>query len=214
MPRFAPHPDRRPAIVTGASAGIGAATAAVLAAAGHPVALGARRVAVMQEIVDSIDGEAVALPLDLADPSSIKSFVASAEDALGPIEVLVSNAGHTTLNRGVEASPAEFAEQVQVNLSGPQELISLVAPGMVQRGRGDLVFVTTDALGAPRPGMAAYQSAKWGFEGLARVTQMELEGSGVRVSIVRPGTDGDRDGNRMGSERRSRRCSGSGRASA
>jgi NADP-dependent 3-hydroxy acid dehydrogenase YdfG len=187
MPRFAEHPKRRPAIVTGASSGIGAATALALAAAGHPVALGARRVERLEELVSTIDGEAVALRLDLADSASIKDFVAGAEEALGPIEVLVSNAGETALGRGITTPAAEFAEQVQVNLSGPQELVARIAPGMVERGRGDLVFVTTDALTQPRPGMAAYQAAKWGLEGLARVTSMELEGTGVRTSIVRPG---------------------------
>lgn len=190
MPRFAPHPGTRPAIVTGASSGIGAATAVALANAGHPVALGARRVDRLESIVEEIrlaGGDAVALHLDLADGASIKDFAAGAEEALGPIEVLVSNAGHTALNRAVEATPDEFAQQVHVNLSGPQELVGRIAPGMVERGRGDLLFVTTDALHAPRPGMAAYQSAKWGLEGLARLAQMELEGTGVRVSIVRPG---------------------------
>ncbi len=190
MPRFAPHPERRPAVVTGASSGIGGATARALAAAGHPVVAGARRVERLDELVSEITasgGEAVASRLDLADAASIKDFASAAEDAFGPIEVLVSNAGDTALGRAIEMTPEEFAEQVQVNLSGPQELIGRIAPGMVERGRGDLVFVTTDALTAPRPGMAAYQSAKWGFEGLARLAQMELEGTGVRVSIVRPG---------------------------
>jgi NADP-dependent 3-hydroxy acid dehydrogenase YdfG len=200
MPRFASHPQRRPAIVTGASSGIGAATAFALAAAGHPVALGARRVDKLRELVSSIDGEAVALPLDLADPVSIKDFVASAQDALGEIEVLVSNAGDTTLGRGIDTSPADFAEQMQVNLSGPHELIGLIAPRMVERGRGDLVFVTTDALTQPRPGMAAYQSAKWGLEGLARVIRMELEGTGVRTSIVRPGPTATEMGAKWDSE--------------
>jgi NADP-dependent 3-hydroxy acid dehydrogenase YdfG len=204
MPRFSEHPDRRPAIVTGASSGIGAATAVALAANGHPVALGARRVEPMQQIAERITadgGEAVAIALDLNDPSTIKSFVAAAEDALGAIEILVSNAGHTTLNRAVEAGEAEFAEQVQTNLLGPQALIAIVAPQMVERGRGDLVFVTTDALTSPRPGMAAYQSAKWGFEGLARLAQMELEGTGVRTSIVRPGPTGTEMGKTWDGER-------------
>jgi NAD(P)-dependent dehydrogenase (short-subunit alcohol dehydrogenase family) len=199
VPRFAPHPDRRPAVVTGASSGIGAATALALAAAGHPVALGARRVERCESLVEEIrlhDGDAVALHLDLSDPGSIKDFAAGATEALGPTEVLVSNAGDTSLGRGIDTSPGDFAEQIQVNLSGPQELVGLLAPPMVERGRGDLVFVTTDALTMPRPGMAAYQSAKWGLEGLARVTEMELEGTGVRVSIVRPGPTATEMGDR------------------
>jgi NADP-dependent 3-hydroxy acid dehydrogenase YdfG len=60
-------------------------------------------------------------------------------------------------------------------------------PGMVERRRGDVVFVTSDVVGNPRPSMSSYVTSKWGLEGLARTMQMELEGSGVRASIVRPG---------------------------
>jgi NADP-dependent 3-hydroxy acid dehydrogenase YdfG len=188
-PRFAPHPDRRPAVVTGASSGIGAATAAELAANGHPVVLGARRVDRCEEVAARIradGGEASAARLDLADPASIKDF-ASACEVFGPVEVLVSNAGDPQLGHAHEMAPDDFAQQVQVNLVGVQQLVALIAPGMVDRHRGDLIFVTTDSFTAPRPGMAAYVAAKWGVEGLARIMQMELEGTGVRVSVVRPG---------------------------
>ena len=189
MPRFAAHPERRPAVVTGASSGIGAATATALARAGHPVVLGARRDERCEQIASKIradGGEATTAHLDLADPASIKDFAQQAA-AFGDVEVLVSNAGNTQLGRGIEIPTDEFAHQVQVNLVGAQQLVSLIAPAMVERGRGDLVFVTTDGLHSPRTGMAAYLSAKWGLEGLARILQMELEGTGVRVSIVRPG---------------------------
>jgi NAD(P)-dependent dehydrogenase (short-subunit alcohol dehydrogenase family) len=189
MPRFAPHPDRRPAVVTGASSGIGAATALALAAEGHPVVLGARRVERCEEVAERIrrdGGEAGVARLDLGEPASIKDFAAAC-DAFGPVEVLVSNAGDPQLGHGIEMTPDEFAQQVQVNFLGVQHVVSLIAPGMVDRHRGDLVFVTTDSFTAPRPGMAAYVAAKWGLEGLARILQMELEGTGVRVSVVRPG---------------------------
>lgn len=182
--------DQGPAVVTGASSGIGEATARALGAAGHPVALGARRVdrceAIATEIV-AAGGRAVGLALDLTDPLSAKDFAAAAENAFGSIEVVVSNAGDVTLGTGVEMSPDEFARQLEVNLIGAQRLVSLIAPGMVDRQRGDIVFVTTDAVAEPRPRMASYVAAKSGLEGLARTMQLELEGSGVRVSIVRPG---------------------------
>ncbi|HZU47003.1 MAG TPA: SDR family NAD(P)-dependent oxidoreductase, partial [Mycobacterium sp.] len=98
MPRFEPHPQRRPAIVAGASSGIGAATAVELAARGFPVALGARRVEKCEQIVDQIQkqgGEAVALHLDVTDPESVKGFVHRATEQLGEIELLVAGAGDT-----------------------------------------------------------------------------------------------------------------------
>ncbi len=192
MARFAPHPRRRPAIVTGASSGIGAATAVALAQAGHPVVLGARRAQRCEEIAGEIrshGGEAVAVLLDLADPGSIKDFAGSAA-IFGPVEVLVANAGDTQLGHGITTPPGDFALQIQVNLLGTQQLVSHIAPSMVDRHRGDLVFVTTDGVHSPRPGMAAYLTAKAGLEGYARILQMELEGTGVRASIVRPGPTG------------------------
>ena len=90
------QPDRRPAIVSGASSGIGAATAAALAAAGHPVALGARRVEKCEEVAAAIrdqGGEAVTHPLDLHESESVAAFAKAVTADLGDIEVVVSNAG-------------------------------------------------------------------------------------------------------------------------
>ncbi|HEY7488676.1 MAG TPA: SDR family oxidoreductase [Streptosporangiaceae bacterium] len=190
MPRFEPHPQRRPAVVTGASSGIGAATAVRLAAAGHPVALGARRVDRCEELAERIrkdGGEALAHPLDVADGDSVGAFVAAAEGALGPIEVVVSGAGDLDSARVYELSPADFLAQVQVHLVGAHRLVSGLVPAMVERRRGDIVLVSSDVVRAPRTRMGAYVAAKNGIEGMARALQMELEGTGVRASIVRPG---------------------------
>lgn len=190
MPRFDPHPERRPAIVTGASAGIGAATARALAAAGHPVILAARRAdrldALAREITDA-GGEAAALTLDLADPTSIDSFARSAADLLGPVDVVVSNAGEVVPHTALDAAPEAFATAVHVNLLGAQRLLATLGPPMVARGHGDIVFVTSDVVVRPRTHMSSYVAAKAGLEGLARAMQMELEGTGVRVGMVRPG---------------------------
>jgi len=189
MPRFQPHPERRPAIVTGASSGIGAATALALAAAGHPVALGARRTDRLDDLAAKIvadGGEAIAVALDLTDDASIRGFVRRTEDGLGPIEVLVSNAGDVQPIT-TTADPAEFARQMQVNLLGAQALVHEVVPKMVQRHRGDVVFVTSEVAHSPRTHMAAYVASKAGLEGFAAAMAMECEGTGVRVGIVRPG---------------------------
>jgi NAD(P)-dependent dehydrogenase (short-subunit alcohol dehydrogenase family) len=84
-------------------------------------------------------------------------------------------------------TPEEFAHQVQVNLLGAHRLVQRLGPPMVERRRGDIVFVTSDVVRVPRTYMAAYVTSKHALEGLARAMQMELEGTGVRVSIVRPG---------------------------
>ena len=184
------RPDRRPAVVTGASSGIGAATALTLAAAGHPVALGARRVDRCEELAARIradGGEAVAHPLDVTDTGSVRAFAKAVTADLGDVEVVVSNAGTVAPGAIHEVDPERFAREVDLNLVGAQRLVRAFVPGMVERHRGDIVFVSSDVAVRPRPFRSAYAAAKWGLEGLAHAMQMELEGTGVRASIVRPG---------------------------
>jgi len=190
MPRFEPHPKRRPAIVAGASSGIGAAAAIELAAHGFPVALGARRVEKCQEFADRIradGGEAVAVPLDVTDPESVKGFVHRATEELGDIEVLVAGAGDTIFGRLHEISTESFESQVQIHLIGANRLATAVLPGMVERQRGDLIFVGSDVALRQRPHMGAYGAAKAALAAMVTNLQMELEGTGVRASIVHPG---------------------------
>jgi NAD(P)-dependent dehydrogenase (short-subunit alcohol dehydrogenase family) len=190
MPRFEPHPARRPAIVAGASSGIGAATATELAAHGFPVALGARRVEKLDELVTAIradGGEAVAFPLDITDPDSVKTFVAQAIDSIGEIELLVSGAGDMFPGRIHEISTDAFLSQIQIHLVGANRLATSVLPDMVKRRRGDVIFVGSDVALRQRPHMGAYGAAKAGLVAMVSNLQMELEGTGVRASIVHPG---------------------------
>ena len=184
------HPARRPAVVTGASSGIGAATALTLSAAGFPVALGARRTARCDEIATQIrdnGGEAVVHPLDVTDEDSVSAFAKAVADDLGPIEVVVSNAGVLSPGKVHEADGQAFAREIDINILGAHRLVRAFTPGMVERRRGDLVFVSSDVAVRARPFMTSYAASKWGLEGMVHAMQMELEGTGVRASIVRPG---------------------------
>jgi NADP-dependent 3-hydroxy acid dehydrogenase YdfG len=190
MARHIAHPERRPAVVTGASSGIGLATARALAAIGHPVVLGARRVERCQEAAAEIEkagGEAHAFVLDLADRTSMAAFVERARGAVGEIDVLVSSAGQNLPDATIDATPGAFAALVGVNLVAAHEMVGLLVPSMVERHHGDVVFVTSENVRSPRPFNKAYGASKWGLEGYARTLQMELEGTGVRASIVQPG---------------------------
>src|SRR6202012_3409411 len=163
MPRFAPLPERRPPVAAGASSGIGEATAIQLAAHGFPVALGARPVEKLEDIVGKIDadgGEAVGFHLDVTDPNSVKSFVAQSTEALGDIEVLVAGAGDTYFGKLAEISTDEFDSQLQIHLIGANRLAATVLPGMLDRQRGDLIFVGSDVALRQRPHMGAYGAAK------------------------------------------------------
>jgi len=190
MPRFPSNPDVRPAVVTGASSGIGRATATTLAAQGHPVVLGARRVSECEDAaaeIRSAGGEAVAIRLDLADADSVTEFARAAVDTLGAVEIVVSNAGQNMAGAVLDTDPSALEDVLAVNITGTHRLVRALLPDMVARRRGDFVFVTSDVAQRPRPTMAAYVTSKWGLEGYVRSLQMELEGSGVRATILRPG---------------------------
>jgi NADP-dependent 3-hydroxy acid dehydrogenase YdfG len=188
--RFVAHPARRPSVVAGASSGIGAAVASALAAAGHPVVLGARRVEKCEAVAAHIraeGGEAHVHHLDLAEAASVEEFARAAQDTLGPIDIMVSSAGHAAPGTALGTSPKDFAHTVEVNLLGAHRLVAALAPNMARHHHGDLVFVSSDIIRAPRPLMAAYMASKWGLEGLVRALQLELEGTGVRATIIQPG---------------------------
>ncbi|WP_280428752.1 SDR family oxidoreductase [Nocardia brasiliensis] len=190
MARFEAHPVRRPALVAGASSGIGAATAVALAELGHPVALGARRADRCAELADKIragGGEAFAHPLDVTDAASVDEFVRAAEKALGPIEILVSSAGDIEFSPVHEMDPERFLRQVQVHLGGAHRLAHRMLPGMLARRRGDIVVISSDCAPEPRPRTGAYSAAKAGLEAMVTQLRMELEGTGIRASLVRPG---------------------------
>lgn len=183
-------PQERPAVVTGASSGIGEATARSLAAAGHAVVLGARRLDRCERIVGEIataGGRAYAFGLDVTDEASRNAFVKQAQDAVGDVEVLVSNAGVSRPSSVMDADEQLMLEHLQVNLLGVHALTRAFGQGMVERGRGDLVYVTSETVTKPRPFAAPYVTSKWAVEGMVAGLLMELEGTGVRVSCIRPG---------------------------
>lgn len=185
--RFPAHPERRPVLIAGASSGIGSAAARSLSDAGHPVALGARRVDDLGTLAGELTGEVFTHPLDVADGDSVREFVEAATDALGPIEAIVSSAAMLRPGRIREVDPEDFAREISTNVLGVQRLVQAVVPGMVARARGDVVLVSSDVADTVRPFMSSYATAKWAIEGFARSLRLELEGTGVRVGVVRPG---------------------------
>lgn len=180
----------RTAVVTGASSGIGAAIARALGALGWSVALGARRVELLQEVaqgVASAGGLGFAHALDVSDAASIDAFFAATEAALGPADVLVSNAGVGVPGLIHEIPVADLERELRVNLLGPMWITRRALPAMLERKRGDLVFVSSMNVVEPRPFQAGYTAGKAGLEGLAAVLRKDLEGTGVRATVVRPG---------------------------
>jgi len=190
----------RTAILTGASSGIGADTAVELGRLGYALALGARRLPRLQETakkVEAAGGRAFAHPLDVRDPASVDAFCSAAERALGAIDLLVNNAGENRAALIHEATTDDLRSDVEINLLGAIYMTRRALPGMLARGRGDVVFIGSDSALHPRPYQGAYAAAKWGLEAFARVLEMETEGTGVRSILVRVGPTGSEFGNQM-----------------
>jgi NAD(P)-dependent dehydrogenase (short-subunit alcohol dehydrogenase family) len=181
----------RTAIVAGASSGIGAAIACAFGALGWSVGLGARRADKLEAVareVEKAGGRAAALALDLVLPASIDAFFDGCEHALGPADVLVNNAGICVPGLLHELSPADLQREIATNLVGPALLARrMIASLRARDAAGDLVFISSENVTSPRPFQSGYTASKWGLEGLARTLRLELDGTGIRSTIVRPG---------------------------
>jgi NAD(P)-dependent dehydrogenase (short-subunit alcohol dehydrogenase family) len=117
----------------------------------------------------------------------VESFVAQTVKALGGVEVLVSGAGDMFPGKVHEIGTDLFLDQIQIHLIGAHRMAHAVLPGMVSRQRGDVIFIGSDVALEPRVQMGAYGAAKAGLVAMVKNLRMELEGTGVRASIVHPG---------------------------
>ncbi|XP_059147349.1 uncharacterized protein LOC131935076 [Physella acuta] len=180
----------RIALVTGASSGIGQATATALAAAGAKVILVARRDQALQDIVKTIKddgGEAVAFKADVTDRTQVKSVVKQAESSVGPIDILVNNAGVMYYTMMKNLHEEEWERQIDVNCKGVTNCIGAVLEGMLKRGKGHIVNISSDAGRKGFPGLAVYSGTKFFVEGMSQALRHEMSGLGVKVTCIQPG---------------------------
>ena len=176
------------AIVTGASSGIGAATARELGRRGARLALAARRATELEAQAEAIrraGGEAVAIPTDVSEPAQVRELVDRATDAFGRSDVLVNNAGASWFRPLASSPPDEVIGLLEVNLLGAILLTRAVLPGMLERGRGSIICVgSLSGRVAMEP---VYSASKYGVRGFSLALRRQLAGSGVSVSLVSPG---------------------------
>lgn len=177
--------------VTGAGRGIGRAVAARLAAAGAAVAIGDLDAELAVETAGAIGthpgGRLLGLSLDVTDTRSFEDFLRTAETRLGPIDVLINNAGIMWVGP-FEEEPEEAAlRQFDVNLHGVLRGMKLVIPAMRKRGRGHVVNIASAASKVAPAGEATYAATKHAILGYSTAVRAELRGTGVHVSLVMPG---------------------------
>lgn len=178
----------RRALVTGASRGIGAATARALAAAGARVALTARSADTIAALARELGNGHLAFAADLSATSGVGELVAAVEGwAGGPPDILVNNAGAFVPTSIADQDPDGFARMLQLNVEAPFRLIRAFAEAMRARGSGHVVTVGSVADRSASVGNAAYSASKFGLRALHEVLRAETRGSGVRATLVSPG---------------------------
>jgi NAD(P)-dependent dehydrogenase (short-subunit alcohol dehydrogenase family) len=169
----------RVAVVTGASRGIGAATAAALCAAGARVVRTARTLSTDPRFLD--------IPADLTDPAQVASLAERVRQEVGAPDVVVSNAGGFLLRPLEQTSIAEFEAQVAINLRAAFALARAFLPMLREAGRGSFVTIGSVADHTGFPENAAYAASKYGLRGLHETLLAEYRGTGVRLTLVSPG---------------------------
>jgi NADP-dependent 3-hydroxy acid dehydrogenase YdfG len=170
------------AVITGASSGIGAATARALAGEGYRTILGARRLERLEELAAELGGEAIAL--DVIDQASVESFSSS----IDACDVLVNNAGGALgLDSIAEADEEKWLTMYESNVMGQMRMTRALLPKLIESGDGHVVGITSIAAIEPYVGGAGYNAAKHAQRAMLRVLRQELLGRPVRVTEVVPG---------------------------
>jgi NADP-dependent 3-hydroxy acid dehydrogenase YdfG len=178
------------AAITGASSGIGEATALALAAEGASVALAARRVDRIDALAKRIDddgGRALAIETDVSEEEQANSFVVRASEELGGLDILVNNAGLMLLGPVAGAPTEQWRRMVDVNLLGLLYCTHAALPIMGAAGSGDIVNVASVAGRVASFGSGVYNLTKWGVVGFSEALRQECARAGVRVTAIEPG---------------------------
>ncbi len=181
----------RVAIVTGAGRGIGRAIAHALAKEGAAVGLVARTASELESVaveLRALGGRAFVAICDLQDGARLEAALASCEAALGPCEVLVNNAGIVEIAEVTATSRESWERVVAVNLTAPFVACRAVLPGMLARGRGRIVNISSISATMGTPKLASYCASKWGLVGFTKALSEEVKGRGVLVASVLPGS--------------------------
>ena len=174
------------AAITGAARGIGRATALALLRQGMRVAIGDVDLAAAQQTSSELGASTVALAVDVADHASFSEFLKQVEELLAPIDVLINNAGIMPIGPFLQEDDATARRILDINVHGVINGLKAALPGMIERQRGHVVNIASQAGKYGFPGGATYCASKAAVINLSRAVRKELRGSGVEISIVSP----------------------------
>lgn len=172
--------------ITGGARGIGKATAIALVRKGCRVAIGDLDLALAEETANELGGGTIALELDVTDRGSFASFLDAAERELGPLDVVINNAGIMPVTSLVEESDDSIKRQLDINVYGVIVGMQLAMERFVPRGRGHIVNLASQAGKGGFPGIATYSATKHAVVGVSEAARAELRGSGVEIACVMP----------------------------
>lgn len=179
-------------MVTGASSGIGAAVARALAHEGAHLALAARRRDALLEVQTGLDRQrgkvrSLVVPTDITDRRQVKSLIARTEEELGPVDILVNCAGVMFYTLMSNLHEDDWEQTVDVLCKGMLNCVGAVLGGMLDRRRGHIVTISSDAGRKVFPGLAVYSGSKFFVEGLSQGLRLETAGMGLKVTTIQPG---------------------------
>jgi 3-oxoacyl-[acyl-carrier protein] reductase len=183
--------SRAVALVTGGSRGIGRAIALRLAALGSSVAVCGRDAKALQGVFAELQqrtARAFSHPADVTQSADVARLIEKTEAALGPISILVNNAGIGLFGPAHEKSEADWDRILSTNLKSVFLVSRAVAPSMIRRGAGDIINISSLAGHNAFAGGGLYCASKWGVQGLSACMAEDLRGHGIRVSVVCPGS--------------------------
>jgi len=175
------------ALVTGASGGIGGATARALHARGATVGLSARRTGPLEELAAELGGRTFILPCDLANAEQVEALPKQAVEAMGGVDILVNNAGVTRDNLFMRMSDEEWSSVIDTNLTSAFRMIRGVLRGMMKKRWGRIINITSVVGTTGNPGQGNYCASKAGLTGMSKSVAYELAPRGVTVNCVAPG---------------------------
>jgi 3-oxoacyl-[acyl-carrier protein] reductase len=179
------------AIITGAGRGIGRSTAIALAKEGVNIGLLGRTLSNLEKVTDELEQYGVNVSgaaADVADMESVQHAVEHIKSELGPIDILINNAGIAKFGGFLELEPAEWEQIIQVNLMGTYYVTRAVLPEMIERKSGDIINVSSTAGQKGAPVTSAYSASKFGVLGLTESLLMEVRKHNIRVTALTPST--------------------------